>query len=201
MPRARRPDPAAPVPVSPSLPKCKLRSTWGLAPRERGSVATGARKRSGCDPDASGSACGTVALWIGDGGSRVICAGHSPWRRRWRRWSYQCRSPWLPRATSTLRSVPVARHTLNFGGTDRASHVAITPDGRIVTVGSTDAIGGGDYAVARFGSDGAPDGSFGSGGKVTLGTQPGVNDIGGGWSCWQMSRSSSRVRATPARTS
>ncbi len=72
------------------------------------------------------------------------------------------------------------KQTLNFGGTDRGTHVALTPDGRIVVVGSTDATGSGDFAVARFDSNGTPDSSFGAGGKVTLGTQAGVNDIGGG---------------------
>jgi uncharacterized delta-60 repeat protein len=70
--------------------------------------------------------------------------------------------------------------TLNFGGGDRVSHMAITPDGRIVVVGFTDAVGSGDYAVARFNSNGTPDTSFNSTGKVTLGTQAGVSDVGGG---------------------
>ena len=70
--------------------------------------------------------------------------------------------------------------TLDFGGTDRATHVALAPDGRIVVLGLTDATGGGDFAVARFTSAGAPDPTFGTGGKETIGTQPGVNDIGGG---------------------
>ncbi len=70
------------------------------------------------------------------------------------------------------------KQTLNFGGQDRGTHVAITPDGRIVVVGSTDAVGGGDFAVGRFTSDGTPDATFGSGGKVTLGTA--AADTGGG---------------------
>ena len=72
------------------------------------------------------------------------------------------------------------KQTLDFGGTGPGTHVALTPDGRIVVVGSTDATGGGDFAVARFGSDGTPDGTFGSGGKTTLGTGAAVNDTGGG---------------------
>jgi uncharacterized delta-60 repeat protein len=72
------------------------------------------------------------------------------------------------------------KQTLNFGGTDRASHVVITPDGRIVVVGSSDATGGGDYAVARFTADGTPDSSFNASGEVTVGTQPTVSDVGGG---------------------
>src|SRR5689334_13901698 len=72
------------------------------------------------------------------------------------------------------------KQTLNFGGTDRATHVALAPNGDIVVVGSTSSTGGGDFAVARFKPDGSPDSSFGSGGKVTLGTGAGVNDVGGG---------------------
>lgn len=70
--------------------------------------------------------------------------------------------------------------TLDFGGIDRATHVALMPDGRIVTIGVTSAGGSQDYAIARFGADGTPDATFGTGGKVTLGTGPGVDDIGGG---------------------
>ena len=72
------------------------------------------------------------------------------------------------------------KQTLNFGGADRATHVAITPDGRIVVVGMTDATGAGDFAVARLLADGTPDSTFDSDGLKTLGTTPGVNDIGGG---------------------
>ena len=67
--------------------------------------------------------------------------------------------------------------TLDFGGNDRASHLTLAPDGGIVIAGTTDAAGGGDYAVARLRSDGTPDPAFGSGGKVRVGTAPGV---GGG---------------------
>jgi uncharacterized delta-60 repeat protein len=70
--------------------------------------------------------------------------------------------------------------SINFGGTDRATHLAVAPGGKIVTIGATDSVGSGDYAVARFGADGTPDSSFGSGGKVTVGTAAGVDDIGGG---------------------
>ena len=72
------------------------------------------------------------------------------------------------------------KQTVNFGGADRATHVAIAPDGRIVVVGSTDATGSGDFAVARLTSGGAPDSTFGSGGRTSLGTQAGVDDIGAG---------------------
>jgi uncharacterized delta-60 repeat protein len=72
------------------------------------------------------------------------------------------------------------KRTVNFGGTDRATHVAVAPDGRIVAIGATDATGGGDFAVARLTADGNPDTSFGSGGQTTLGTTAAVNDIGAG---------------------
>ena len=70
------------------------------------------------------------------------------------------------------------KQTLNFGGTDRSTKVAVTPDGRIVVVGSTDATGAGDFAVARFTSGGAPDTSFNATGRESLGSA--ANDIGGG---------------------
>lgn len=70
------------------------------------------------------------------------------------------------------------KQTLNFGGLDRATKVVTTPDGRIVVVGSTDYTGAGDFAVARFTSDGTPDTSFNGTGRKSLGSA--ANDIGGG---------------------
>ena len=72
------------------------------------------------------------------------------------------------------------KQLVDFGAFDRATHVALTPDGRIVVVGSTNVNDPGDYAVTRLAADGTPDGSFGSGGKVTLGTQSLVTNVGGG---------------------
>jgi uncharacterized delta-60 repeat protein len=72
------------------------------------------------------------------------------------------------------------KQTMDFGGFDRATHLAIAPDGKIVAVGQSDATGAGDYAVARLTAAGAPDDSFGDRGTVTVGSQPGVEDIGGG---------------------
>lgn len=80
--------------------------------------------------------------------------------------------------------------TLNFGGTDRATHVVATPDGRFVAIGSTDATGSGDFAVARFTAAGAPDPTFGSGGKVTAGTSPGSTTSAAAWSSRPTSGSS-----------
>src|SRR5690242_20093150 len=61
------------------------------------------------------------------------------------------------------------KQLVDFGGFDRATHVALTPDGRIVVVGSTNVNDPSDYAVIRLAADGTPDVSFGSGGEVTLG--------------------------------
>ena len=68
---------------------------------------------------------------------------------------------------------------VDFGGNDRATQAAITPDGRIVVVGSTDASGGGDYALARVNANGALDNTFSEDGLQRVGSQSGVNDIGG----------------------
>ncbi len=70
--------------------------------------------------------------------------------------------------------------TLNYGGTDRATHAAVGPDGKIVVIGSTDAVDGGDFAITRVTTAGDPDSSFSGDGKATVGTDAGVNDIGAG---------------------
>jgi uncharacterized delta-60 repeat protein len=65
--------------------------------------------------------------------------------------------------------------TTDFNGqTDRAFALAIQGDGKIVVAGSAAPASGisTDFAVARYDSAGAPDGTFGSGGKLTT-------DIGG----------------------
>jgi uncharacterized delta-60 repeat protein len=53
-----------------------------------------------------------------------------------------------------------------FGKQDIASSVAIQPNGKIV-VGGLATNAGGDFAVARYNSDGAPDITFSSDGKLT----------------------------------
>lgn len=70
--------------------------------------------------------------------------------------------------------------TVGFGGLDRATHVAIAPDGRIVLVGTTSASGSGDYAIARLTANGADDTTFQGDGQTTFGTAPGVSDVGAG---------------------
>ncbi len=65
--------------------------------------------------------------------------------------------------------------TTDFNGqTDRAFALAIQGDGKIVVAGSATPASGisTDFAVARYNSNGTPDTSFGSGGKLTT-------DIGG----------------------
>jgi uncharacterized delta-60 repeat protein len=57
---------------------------------------------------------------------------------------------------------------VNFGGEDQARGVAIQADGKIVVEGSTDALNGGDLAVARLNPNGGLDSSFNGNGKVTL---------------------------------
>jgi uncharacterized delta-60 repeat protein len=57
---------------------------------------------------------------------------------------------------------------VNFGGTEQARSVAIQSDGKIVVEGSTDAVNGGDLAVARLNPNGGLDSSFNGNGKVTL---------------------------------
>src|SRR5262249_51395919 len=54
--------------------------------------------------------------------------------------------------------------TTAFGsGLDHANACTIQADGKIVAVGAD----GGDFALARYNSDGSLDGTFGTGGKVT----------------------------------
>jgi uncharacterized delta-60 repeat protein len=61
-----------------------------------------------------------------------------------------------------------------FGLFDRADAMALQPDGKIVVAGLTgDRVSQGDFALARYNSDGTLDASFGTGGKV-------VTDFSGG---------------------
>src|SRR4029079_1635322 len=58
----------------------------------------------------------------------------------------------------------------DFGFNDEAYGVALQSDGRIVAAGITDAISGvgnGDFALARYGANGALDTSFNGDGRVT----------------------------------
>jgi uncharacterized delta-60 repeat protein len=65
------------------------------------------------------------------------------------------------------------------GSNDRATQAAITPDGRIVVVGSTDVSGGGDYALARVNANGTLDKTFSGDGLERVNSEGTVNDTGG----------------------
>ncbi|MCC6188637.1 MAG: hypothetical protein IT318_06355, partial [Anaerolineales bacterium] len=58
--------------------------------------------------------------------------------------------------------------TTGFGGDERAYAVAVQPDGRIVAAGSRPGSGPDASFVARYLPDGGLDGTFGSGGKLTV---------------------------------
>ncbi|PBC62611.1 calcium-binding protein [Streptomyces sp. Tue6028] len=60
----------------------------------------------------------------------------------------------------------------DFAGTDYADDVKVQPDGKIVSVGSSD----GDFAVARHNADGTPDTGFSGDGKVTTDIDNGQYD-------------------------
>jgi uncharacterized delta-60 repeat protein len=69
------------------------------------------------------------------------------------------------------------RQTTNFGaGDDRATGVALQPDGKIVAVGR----GGDDFAIARYNPTGSLDTSFSGDGKQTadFGGSDGANGLG-----------------------
>ncbi len=58
--------------------------------------------------------------------------------------------------------------TVDFGGNDFVRGAALTPDGRIVLAGDTDAGNGHDFAAARLNADGSLDPTFGTGGKTNV---------------------------------
>src|SRR5690349_15519561 len=55
------------------------------------------------------------------------------------------------------------KQTTDFGGSDAAAAAAVQADGKIVVAGSS----GGNFALARYGADGALDLSFSGDGVVT----------------------------------
>jgi uncharacterized delta-60 repeat protein len=59
----------------------------------------------------------------------------------------------------------------DLGGHDLASELLVLPDGKLLAVGETVALGS-DFALVRYLPDGSPDPSFGSAGKV-------ITDVGG----------------------
>jgi uncharacterized delta-60 repeat protein len=81
--------------------------------------------------------------------------------------------------------------TTDFGLTDQASSVVVQPDGKIIVAGGTYATfpaAGGQFALARYNSNGSLDTSFGVGGLVrtSFGTQDALLQH---WSCRAMARS------------
>ncbi|CAN5739445.1 hypothetical protein BH10BAC2_BH10BAC2_35280 [soil metagenome] len=68
----------------------------------------------------------------------------------------------------------------SFGLTAKGYSVAIQPNGKIVVAGYNkfSIFSGGDFAVARYNSNGSPDSSFSEDGKVTTGFEPGYDDHG-----------------------
>jgi uncharacterized delta-60 repeat protein len=59
------------------------------------------------------------------------------------------------------------RQTTDFGGNDAASGVAIQPDGKTVAVGVASSGSAGDFALARYNSDGSLDATFSGDGRQT----------------------------------
>lgn len=53
------------------------------------------------------------------------------------------------------------------GGNDTVRGVAVLPNGKIIAAGNAAAFSGGDFALARYNSDGTLDSTFGTGGMVT----------------------------------
>jgi uncharacterized delta-60 repeat protein len=69
--------------------------------------------------------------------------------------------------------------TTSFGAFGCATGVALQPNGKIVVAGNTtDAVGGEDFALARYNANGGLDAGFGTGGKVT--TDFGGDDFANG---------------------
>lgn len=59
-----------------------------------------------------------------------------------------------------------------YGSNDGVRAVLVQLDGKIVAIG--DAQGGGDYALARYDSNGIPDPTFGNGGRAVIGFSGGI---------------------------
>ncbi len=57
---------------------------------------------------------------------------------------------------------------VNLGEVDMINGVALQPDGKIVAVGTTSGAGGGDFAAARFNTNGSLDPTFDTDGKWTF---------------------------------
>jgi uncharacterized delta-60 repeat protein len=70
--------------------------------------------------------------------------------------------------------------TTDFGGSDNIFGIAVAADGKITAAGGTKGTTPGDFAVARYNSDGSLDFSFDGDGKVTTDFSAGSEDVGNG---------------------
>lgn len=68
--------------------------------------------------------------------------------------------------------------TTDFGGSDSIFGIAVTTDGKITAAGGTTSPG--DFAVARYNSDGSLDSTFDGDGKTTTDFAGGTDDLGNG---------------------
>lgn len=82
--------------------------------------------------------------------------------------------------------------TTDFASLDEADGLTIQPDGKIVIAGNTNNTPGRTYAaLARYNTDGSPDGTFGTNGKIighegaaySVVVQPDGQIVTGGWGC------------------
>jgi uncharacterized delta-60 repeat protein len=70
--------------------------------------------------------------------------------------------------------------TTDFGGSDIVFGIAVTADGMITAAGGSKGASPGDFAVARYNSDGSLDSTFGSDGKITTDFSADSEDTGNG---------------------
>jgi uncharacterized delta-60 repeat protein len=70
--------------------------------------------------------------------------------------------------------------TTDFGASENVFGIAVTADGKITAAGGTKGASPGDFAVARYNSDGALDSTFDGDGKTTTDISADSDDIGNG---------------------
>jgi uncharacterized delta-60 repeat protein len=63
---------------------------------------------------------------------------------------------------------PAGRARIDFGDDDRSGALARQPDGKLVVAGVSDGPGNQNFVLARLGTDGSLDGSFGTAGKALV---------------------------------
>jgi uncharacterized delta-60 repeat protein len=81
-----------------------------------------------------------------------------------------------PPAGYTLTATALARRQSAAAGRSFVSDAVLDPAGRLITVGGNNDTSLDAWEIRRFGTDGAPDLSFGTGGMVTLDFGPGVDN-------------------------